>query len=176
MKMKTSDNCNRCEEVRQIETKCQKVIAEWLRLSWKILEDGMMKGRIDLSSKIYNEADALSEEAMDKATTDDYDECGDNEKLARISEAMAREAETYVDWLRSFEMTTLLHDENIRKARLLPSMALEETTCGGCGKTRNSRFVMTYTDCNCTICKVCLEEAVAATQNCPACGKPLIGQ
>ena len=174
MKMKTSDNCNRCEEVRQIETKCQKVIAEWLRLSWKILEDGMMKGRIDLSSKIYNEADALSEEAMDKATTDDYDEYGDNEKLARISEAMAREAETYVDWLRSFEMTTLLHDENIQKVRLLASFAFEETICRGCGKTRNDKFVMSYTNCDCAFCKICLEEAVSATLTCPACEQQLI--
>ena len=158
-----------------MEDRCQRVIAEWLRMSWNVIEDGMMKGRIDLSSRIYNEAEALAEEAMDKAITDDHDECEDFEKFVRISDAMLREAETYVDWLRSFEKTTLLHDANIREARLLPSMALEETTCGGCGKNRNSRFVMTYTECNCTLCKVCLEEAVAATLNCPKCGKSIMG-
>ena len=133
-----------------------------------------MKGRIKLSSKIYNEAHALSEEAMEKADTDEYDGCNTNEKIARMSAAIARESETFVDWLRSFEMTSVLHDENIQKVRLLASFAFEETICRGCGKTRNDKFVMSYTNCDCAFCKICLEEAVSATLTCPACEQQLI--
>ena len=90
---------------REAEEEGLALIESWLRRTWVLLDDGILLGRLQLSSQIYNEAHAQVYAVICTACTSrEFGRCDDVEELSAMSSAVESEAQSFVDWLRSFEM------------------------------------------------------------------------
>ena len=95
-----------------------------------LLDDGILLGRLQLSSKIYNEPRAQAYAVIYRACTySEFDHCDDTEELSAMSSTVEEEAQSFVNLLRSFDMVCDSYALRLAEVRSLPSHALEESVC-----------------------------------------------